>query len=171
MRKHFILQSTICFVVPALQSRLNHSTLHWTVYVCPKPFVPWLNHSILHWTICVCLKPFVSRFNHSTLHWTICVWLKPLTVCVNSFFTQTITQQSSRPLVIKLDHFVHGILMAHNLNKPILVWRYRFHSIVHFILPLTRNTTTVYRNTLKIIYNIPTKLFTRSNVVKARKPM
>ena len=26
-----------------------------------------------------------------------------------------------------------------------------------FILPLTRNTTTVYRNTLKIIYNIATK--------------
>ena len=40
-----------------------------------------------------------------------------------------------------------------------------------FILPLTRNTTTVYRNTLKIIQNIPTKLFTRSNVVKARKPI
>ena len=32
------------------------------------------------------------------------------------------------------------------------------HSFIHFILPLTRNTTTVYRNTLKIIYNIPTKL-------------
>ena len=31
------------------------------------------------------------------------------------------------------------------------------HSFI-FILPLTRNTTTVYRNTLKIIYNIPTKL-------------
>ena len=40
-----------------------------------------------------------------------------------------------------------------------------------FILPLTRNTTTVYRNTLKIIYNIATKLFTRLNVVKARKPI
>ena len=45
------------------------------------------------------------------------------------------------------------------------------HSFTHFILPLTRNTTAVYRNTLKIIYNIPTKLFTRSNVVKARKPI
>ena len=45
------------------------------------------------------------------------------------------------------------------------------HSFIHFILPLTRNTTTVYRNTLKIIYNIPTKLFTRLNVVKARKPI
>ena len=45
------------------------------------------------------------------------------------------------------------------------------HSFIHFILPLTRNATTVYRNTLKIIYNIPTKLFTRSNVVKARKPI
>ena len=44
-------------------------------------------------------------------------------------------------------------------------------SFSHFILPLTRNTTTVYRNTLKIIYNIPTKLFTRLNVVKARKPI
>ena len=40
-----------------------------------------------------------------------------------------------------------------------------------FILPLTRNTTAVYRNTLKIIDNIPTKLFTRSNVVKAGKPI
>ena len=41
--------------------------------------------------------------------------------------------------------------------------------IIHsFILPLTRNTTTVYRNTLKIIYNIPTNLFTRLNVVKAK---
>ena len=40
-----------------------------------------------------------------------------------------------------------------------------------FILPLTRNTTTAYRNTLKIIYYIPTKLFTRSNVVKARQPI
>ena len=46
------------------------------------------------------------------------------------------------------------------------------HSFIHlFILPLTRNTTTVYRNTLKIIYNIPIKLFTRLNVVKARKPI
>ena len=45
-----------------------------------------------------------------------------------------------------------------------------FHSFIHsFIFPLTRNTTALYRNTLKIIYNIPTKLFTRSNVVKARK--
>ena len=26
-------------------------------------------------------------------------------------------------------------------------------SFIHFILPLTRNTTTVYRNTLKIIYS------------------
>ena len=43
------------------------------------------------------------------------------------------------------------------------------HSFI--LLPLTRNTTRVYRNTLKIIYNIPTKLFTRSNVVKARKPI
>ena len=40
-----------------------------------------------------------------------------------------------------------------------------------FILPLTRNTTTVYRNTLKIICNITTKLLTRSNVVMVRKPM
>ena len=45
------------------------------------------------------------------------------------------------------------------------------HSFIHFILPLTRKTTTVYRNTLKIIDNIPTNLFTRSNVVKARKPI
>ena len=47
------------------------------------------------------------------------------------------------------------------------------HSFIYsFIyLPLTRNTTTVYRNTLKTIYNIPTKLFTRSDVVKARKPI
>ena len=45
------------------------------------------------------------------------------------------------------------------------------HSFIHFILPLTRNTTAVYRNTLNIIYNIPTKLFTRLNVVKARKPI
>ena len=43
------------------------------------------------------------------------------------------------------------------------------HSFIHFIFPSTRNATTVYRNTLKIIYNIPTKLFTRLNVVKARK--
>ena len=52
---------------------------------------------------------------------------------------------------------------------------FKFLSFIHlfihlFILPLTRNTTTVYRNTLKIIYNIPIKLFTRLNVVKARKP-
>ena len=45
------------------------------------------------------------------------------------------------------------------------------HSFIHFILPLTRNTTTVYRNALKIIYNILTNLFKRSNVVKARKPI
>ena len=45
------------------------------------------------------------------------------------------------------------------------------HSFIDSFLPLTRNTTTVYRNTLKIIYNIPTKLFTRLNVVKARKPI
>ena len=38
-----------------------------------------------------------------------------------------------------------------------------------FILPLTRNATTVYRKTLKIIYNIATKLFTRSNMVKAKE--
>ena len=50
-------------------------------------------------------------------------------------------------------------------NKRIFLFHF------HFILPLTRNTTTVYRNTLKIIYNIPTKLFTRLNVVKARKPI
>ena len=46
---------------------------------------------------------------------------------MNSFFTQTITQQSSRPFVMKLDHFAHGILMGYNLNKPILVWQYRFN--------------------------------------------
>ena len=45
------------------------------------------------------------------------------------------------------------------------------HSFIYFILPSTRNTTTVYRNTLKIIYDIPTKLFTRSNVIKTRKPI
>ena len=50
-------------------------------------------------------------------------------------------------------------------------WPAFIHSFTHFILPLTRNTTAVYRNTLKIIYNIPTKLFTRLNVVKARKPI
>ena len=49
--------------------------------------------------------------------------------------------------------------------------QYSFIHSFYFILPLTRNTTTVYRNTLKIIYNIRTKLFTRSNVVKARKPV
>ena len=49
---------------------------------------------------------------------------------------------------------------------------YKFiNGSLSFILPLTRNTTTVYRNTLKIIYNIATKLLTRSNVVKARKPI
>ena len=48
---------------------------------------------------------------------------------------------------------------------------YKVHSFIHSFLPLTRSTTTVYRNTLKIIYNIPTKLFTRLNVVKARKPI
>ena len=46
----------------------------------------------------------------------------------------------------------------------------QLHSFIHFILPLTRNTTTVYRNTLKIL-QYSTKLFTRSNVVKARKPI
>ena len=29
--------------------------------------------------------------------------------------------------VVKLHHFAHGILMGCNLNKPILVWRYRFN--------------------------------------------
>ena len=48
---------------------------------------------------------------------------------------------------------------------------YKVHSFIHSFSPLTRNTTTVYRNTSKIIYNIPTKLFTRLNVVKARKPI
>ena len=28
---------------------------------------------------------------------------------MNSYFTQTITQQSSRPFIIKLDHFAHGV--------------------------------------------------------------
>ena len=45
------------------------------------------------------------------------------------------------------------------------------HSFIDFILPLTRNTTTVYRNTLKITYNILTKLLTKSNVVKEGKPI
>ena len=58
-----------------------------------------------------------------------------------------------------------GILGALDLTCSFI------HSFTHFVLPLTRNTTTVYRNTLKIIYNIPTKLFTRSNVVKARTPI
>ena len=42
-----------------------------------------------------------------------------------------------------------------------------FHSFIHLCLPLTRNRTTVCAeiyDTLKIIYNILTKLFTRSNV-------
>ena len=111
-----LVRSTICFVIPSYQSRLN-----WTICcLCVKPFVSLLNRSTLHWTICLCLKPFVSRSNHSTLHWTVYVWLKPfVNVCVNS--TQTVTQQSSRPFVIKLDHLAHGILMDHNLNKPIIV--------------------------------------------------
>ena len=51
-------------------------------------------------------------------------------------------------------------------------WAILIQSFIHsFILPLTRNTTTAYKNTLQIIYNIPTKLFTRSNIVKARKPI
>ena len=45
------------------------------------------------------------------------------------------------------------------------------HLFIYFILPLTRNTITVYRNTLKIIYDIPTKLFTRSNVIKTKMPI
>ena len=70
----------------------------------------------------------ISLLNRSTIHWTICVWLKPLVnVWVTSYVTQTITQQSSWPFVIKLDHFAHGILVDYNLNKPILVWRYRFN--------------------------------------------
>ena len=40
-------------------------------------------------------------------------------------FAQTITQQSSRPFVI--NHFAHGILMDYNVNKPILVFWYRFN--------------------------------------------
>ena len=108
MWNHLISRSTMCFIVPPLQSQLNHSTLHWT--------------------ICVWLKPFVSRLHRSTLHWTICVWLEPLVnVWVTSYFTQTITQQSRWPFVIKLDHFAPGILVDYNLNKPILVWRYRFN--------------------------------------------
>ena len=70
-----------------------------------------LNHSTLHWTICVCLKPFVSRLNHSTLHWTICVWLNPfINVCVNSCFTQTIT--TGQPTLR---------YQVRSLNKPIIV--------------------------------------------------
>ena len=108
MWNHLISRSTMCFIVPPLQSQLNHSTLHWT--------------------ICVWLKPFVSRLHRSTLHWTICVWLEPLVnVWVTSYFTQIITQQSSWPFVFKLGHFAHGILVDYNLNKPILVWRYRFN--------------------------------------------
>ena len=36
------------------------------------------------------------------------------------------------------------------------------HSFIHLFIHLTRNTTAVYRNTLKIIYNIPTKLSVRN---------
>ena len=62
----------------------------------------------------------------------------------------------------------HTVFSQDN-NPNVVRGMHIIHSFIHFILPLTRNTTTVYRNTLKIIYNIPTKLFTRSNVVKARK--
>ena len=71
-------------------------------------------------------------------------------------------------------HFYSGIYVAlvTLIAYPVSTCAAKFiHSFIHFILPLTRNTTTVYRNTLKIIYNIPTKLFTRLNVVKARKPI
>ena len=39
-------------------------------------------------------------------------------------------------------------------------------------LPLTRNTTAVYKNTIKIIYNFPSTvnyIFTRSNEVNTRE--
>ena len=93
------------------------------------------NHSTSHWIICVCLKPFASRLNHLTSHWIICVCLKPLVnVWVTSYFTQIIMGRRepsgtrlSRPFVIKLNHFAHGIWMDYNLNKPILVWRYCFN--------------------------------------------
>ena len=68
--------------------------------------------------------------------------------------------------------YMHA-LQSYLVNKPFLAaGTSDDKSFIHsFILPLTRNTTTVYRNTLKIIYNIPIKLFTRLNVVKARKPI
>ena len=40
----------------------------------------------------------------------------------------SITQKCTRPFVIKLDHFAHGVLMDYYFwNKPFLVWRYRFN--------------------------------------------
>ena len=91
--------------------------------------VKW-NHFISRITICFIIPPLQLWLNHLTLHWIICVWLEPLNfvnVCVNSYFTQTIMQQSSWPLVIKLDHVAHGILMDYYLTKLNLVWRYCFN--------------------------------------------
>ena len=50
--------------------------------------------------------------------------------CLHEFLLySSITRQCSRPFVIKLDHFAHGVLMGYYFwNKPILVWRYRFSS-------------------------------------------
>ena len=80
-------------------------------------------------------------------------WLVPENAPYNIIVSQ---QFDSKEMIVSLAQNVYICL---------------FHSFIHFILPLTRNTTTVYRNALKIIYNIPSKLFTRLNVVKARKPI
>ena len=82
------------------------------------------------------------------IHWSI-------SMRKSSKHEKLVVHFSSPSHTYKVHSFIHSLI----------------HSFIDSFLPLTRNTTTVYRNTLKIIYNIPTKLFTRSNVVKARKPI
>ena len=68
--------------------------------------------------------------------------------CSSTFAAHNDTKQQA-------DFLKTYFLSVCGVNTPFSIHSF-IHSFIHFILPLTRNTTTVYRNTLKIIYNIPT---------------
>ena len=53
-------------------------------------------------SICLSIQSFDITLNHLRMTQTICKCLREFLL-----YTQTITQQSSRPFVIKLDHFAH----------------------------------------------------------------
>ena len=56
-------------------------------------------------------------------------------------------------------------------NIPIYIHSFIHSFILFFFFAINQKYNNSIQKYIKIIYNIPTKLFTRLNVVKARKPI